>query len=170
MNDFVLCGELPVKYGFHFKAMCFYLYLKLFFFPCLWNWVVWELFSDSEGRCCCCVLFILALPACVSVWMLLSLCMPRGCSMDLSLIVQTDLIRDWRKDWGELDTGDMSAAMSASLLSSYQTIVNSWTQGLIIGNLLLLISLTWVYRTWLPLMGTQEAVGIRLYSTPFLRT
>lgn len=24
MNDFVLlCGELPVKYGFHFKAVCF---------------------------------------------------------------------------------------------------------------------------------------------------
>lgn len=53
-----------------------------------------------------------------------------------------DLIRDGRKDWGELHTGAMSAAMSASLLSSYQTIVNSWTQGLIIGNLLLLISLT----------------------------
>lgn len=93
MNDFVLCGELPVEYRFHFKAMCFLPVFKALFLslPVELSGVVAVL---SEGWCCCCVLFILALPACVCVWMLLSLCMPRGYSMDLSLIVQTDLIRD----------------------------------------------------------------------------
>lgn len=31
MNDFVLCGELPVKYGFQFKAMCFLPVFKALF-------------------------------------------------------------------------------------------------------------------------------------------